>query len=569
MSVGSTAGYLDRMAEGWGRWSKSRGGFREALEASWSEPEAFAAALPYHLERRGLPLLESPGARRQDVYGSLVTRHLARRGVALIHPARPTGWTEVGYADLHATTARLAVLWLREGVRPGAQITLVLPPGPSLLVGLLTALRLGLTPSVLLPLGRGFVSRRLAIRPPEFIAHRPEDANLVGATAIPLPVTSATSVLTERSGPSATYPSEAPVLEVFSPFSMDLQPVTLTAGQLLFRLGVDAALTLRPRPGDRIAAPLCDPLQHQPLLPLMVLFAGATYVEAPLSRLVAEPLEIHLVGVNSEVRDRVARGEISPLGWRRWFKSPAEPFAWEAWRSFGENLARRGILGQNLLLAPGFGGALLFSPPTAEPHLEVLPAPGLSWMLAEPGAFRQETAARAGVLAPRAPTDDVLGTFGAFLIGDAGDNFLFSGSFLAGRAGTTYPAREVSAVVSRGHPAVDGAAAIIQPDASTLNGARVTMVLFTHPLQDPSSVLDALARTVRRVIEQDMGSAFLPDRVLAFPIAPRWAGPFEVDLEWCRFQLLTGALEARSRNEIFRLTSLLRRWAGSQGLGGA
>jgi hypothetical protein len=270
-------------------------------------------------------------------------------------------------------------------------------------------------------------------------------------------------------------------------------------------------------------------------------------------------LRLSTVGVTHRVRDRIMQDDVRMAGWRRWFKNPAAPYDWGSWSSFSAKAKAAHLEGQNVLVSASYGGALLFSPPTLEPGLEVLPAPGIPWMLAESLTSPNPTSSDSGVLVSTEP-DAPEAAVGRFLLGDLGHGMFLAGSADEGKAGTTYPAEEVVAVAER-HPAVDGASVVVNRGVRTLNSARIVLLLFVDPASDPRPSQGRLIQEVEESLRVEMGQDNLPDQLRVYPLAPRLTEDGGLDHDWCRWQFLTGQLQMKASDELFRLTSLARRLA--------
>lgn len=526
------------------------------LQPGWSQPEAFEAELLPSLTRAGIPLRGALG-RRVDPYAELVGRHLDCPTPALVFPARGGGWREASFRELHAETARLVTLWRRVGVRAGHRIAVPARADPIGLVPLLTALRLGATAVCLTgPGGTPALERlRLEAARPDFSA-LPETAWDEVPT---LPAQAHPGTIAEEGMGTAQFEADAPCLELWDAGFTPGEPVFVPARQLLVRLAADTLIAVQPQPGWRMAAPGVEPNRHFPVLPLLALFSRATWVSCDLATLIEHPLDLHWVGVDASTRDAVLDGTLPTRGWRRWWRDPSEPLDWATLQRLSALLAGQNVLGQNLHFSSGLGGSLLFGPPELAPALEVFPSPGLPYGLEEPGAPGQLTENPTGVLAGR---DGLfgLGASGRSLVSAVGSSFVFAGSALPGRFATAFPVHDVVRV-AKSHPSIEEAVVVVSPLPGVLNGTRVDLIGFVDPSRDPDPVADLLAAALFERLEHEIGPTARPDRALAFPLWPRRTETGEIDLEWCRFQLSTGGLRAKSRDPIFRLGAMLRRWA--------
>ena len=539
---------------------------RRVISQTANEQFDYAAALTAHLGLTTVAVRSVP-SRRINLYADLVIRHLDHQ-CAAIH-RRSRRWVEISFRELHEETARLATLWARAGMGYGARIALAIPPGPLLWVAVLACMRLGAT-AVLFPpgVGRGFVDRRLSASPPDAIAvdtdhWRAGDCESFAEHCGLIPARAPTGVVANLGGRSHGYEPDDPVVAVYGGFAPEPeQSVILSASTLWTRLATDAALILPVHPGAKVAALGMEPTRH-PLLFATVLFGGGTWVEASIEALIEDPLRLDVVGVGVACRDAVLRDGLVPRGWNSWFKDPSEPYEWQAWRNFESILraATANPVGQNLVFSSALGGTVLFSPPLPTVDLDVVPSPGLDWVLEEPAAPGQVTEARAGVLAVREGAQPAEAT-GRIVLSDPGVAYLYSGSLLQGRNATALPVRELSALL-RSHPVVDDAVILSGPSGALLNGVSVTAVVFVDPARDPGPVAPLITETLNELIRRQMGEAYLPDRIVAVPLTPRRVDG-AVDAEWCRFQLQTGGLAKMANSEVHRLTSLLRRWGLSR-----
>jgi len=545
------------------RWTT----LRRCLRATASGDIDYDAALAQHWKRGAIPVRSEPG-RRIDLYADTIARHLELGTPAAIF--RKDGkWHSASFLEMHEASGRLATLWVRSGVGPGVRVAIIAPPGPVLWVAMLTCLRLGATAVVFPPdVGQGYISRRLAANPPDAMAvdlscWTQVDVESFAAHGPTLPAFASPGVVSGRGRGSFGYASDDVVAEVHGGYAPEPgTAVGLTARAAWVRLATDAKLTFSILPGVSFAACGLEPSRHA-LLFLTALFGGGTWVQASVGDLESDPIRLDIVGVGVSCRDAVIDGRLRPVGWRRWFKDPSEVYDWSSWRSFESVLkaTTSGSVGQNILYSSTLCGAALFSPPMPTVDLDVLPTPGIDWVLEEPSAPGQVTEARAGVLAVR---DSVYTSeaIGRAVLSDLGVAYLFSGSLLGGSNATAVPAEELSALL-RTHPLVDEAAVFCGPSGVMLNAVTTTFVVFVDPARNPDPVASVLDEALRQMVLRDMGEVYLPDRIVAVPLTPRRHDGV-VDIEWCRFQLQTGGLKKMVQSDIYRLTSLLRRWGAER-----
>ncbi len=535
---------------------------RELLEPGWTDPEALNRSLYDLINAHGPSLSSLPGM-SANPYQDLVGRHVVQNSTAMVYRDPIQGWRQVTYRELHAESGRLAATWSALGVETGQRIAVVMPVGGPMALCLMTGLRMGLIVSFIPPLGRAFVQTRLQAAGTDWQVLAAGYPAWLGADPeLLLPPVPEAGVVAELGLPAHSYGPEDPALCLFSAMGpTPAMPLERPAQALLSRVAIDAEVVLGLGPTDRVMAPEYSVLQHQPALMLTTFFAGACWVEAPSKALEDETLAKQLaptvVGVTPALRDRIMQGHLQPKGWRRWFKNPSDAYDWMRWQRFAEQMTALDAWGQNLVVSSAYGGSILFCPPQPEAHLEVLPSPALPWMLAESTLNQHPSSSDSGIFCC-SPQEAPEGAMGRFLVGDGGEGFFIAGSADEGRGGTTYLDEEVVAVAQT-HPAVDAASIVINRGVRVMNQARVVLMLFVDPGTDPSASKGRLIEEMQELLRVEMGPEQAPDQIRVYPLTPKNTEEGSIDHNWCRWQFLTGELQTKSDDELFRLSSLARR----------
>lgn len=539
------------------------------LKASWQSPEPFFQALHAYAGHLWPEPLKSQPYAGQDFYHDLVVRHLHRRSDAFVSAIPGQGWRRLSYAELHTRVTALAAMWEATGVEPGKTVALVLPTSEESVLTLLAALRLGLVVSLLPPRGATFVRNRLTALAPAYVVSHPRHVALLGkGDWSALPLTSRAGASLEPPLRSHTYTPEAPVARLFSPLSPTPdKPVELRAGPLFLGLLRDALLVLALRPEDRVALPDFETLQHQPWALMVTLLAGACFLEADAQALTLEDdqalLAPTVVGLSPALRERLLTGHGRTEGWRLWVRNPAEPYDWDRWEQLNERLsAQPRCWGMNLVANAAFGGSLLLSPAQPRPSpFSVLPTPGQPWQLADIMGGGQPSRTDSGLYAAVGEGAHEA-SFGRLLLSRTRTGYFFSGSSRLGALGQTYPEREVVQVVES-HPDVLGAAVVITPLSPHLNATRVALLVFLTPDEEPTRPSEELRLELEQRIELELGARYRPEMVCFYFLMPRRTKQGEVDAAWCRWQFLSGSLDKKNNDELFRMLSQVR-WLLSQ-----
>ena len=549
------------------------------LTDSHRSPERFFAALCGVLDAVAATPAKSRVGERFDLYYDMVTRHLGSDRAALqIHePGGPDGprWVLVPFEALHARCSARAGAWAAQGVKQGAKLCVVLPFGDECVVSILSALRLGLCVSWLEPGGPDYLALRLVALAPMHIATEPFYAAVLGdAAGLILATDQGHGPAWPGSSSHAYLPGER-CAAWFSPLrGRPHVPVPLACDDAYLGALRDGAVALALRPGDHLAAPGFDALQHQPALLFAALLMGATFVHITAEDAVRDPslltaFPLRSLGLTAPVRDALLRARtVRRPAWAHVFKNPEEPTEWESWRDLIEALELEDTPMSNILVETASGGALLCSPRrTGKAQLgalmNVAPAAGRAWCLLDFTGSGQPAVGDVGVFAPLArpavagevsepvePRHIVIGR-------RRGAEYLYGGTTEARRSGRTYPVDEVLAVLSD-CPFLDGASVVAVVAGGPTVDHRFVLLGFTGA--EPEGRFEALrgkrVEELTRVLSTRLTPDFLPDMIELFPChARRKDGA--VDHPWCHSQYLTGALFLKRRSPVFtRLTAL-------------
>ncbi|OJH40291.1 AMP-binding protein [Cystobacter ferrugineus] len=533
--------------------SPPEGGVPDWLRRSWSDPEGFATALaPSHVGR-GAPF-KSRAGQHHDFFHDLIGRHASTDRLALRTYERARGWQTLSYRQLHEQAARRATAWAQQGVKPGAKVCLVLHPGPELLVSLGAALGLGACISLLPPVGRRFVARRLTALAPAHVAAEPHQAPLLGPFAKCLLPTHAPSTPALA---SHTYKPGETVGLLFSPLaSPSATPVPLKAGDAWLGALVDGLLTFGLAPGEHLAAPGFHPLQHLPALLFATLLRGATFLHLEPADVEASPsllneYPVRALGVTPALRDALLRGRTVLKNVGHWFRNPEGPLDWEAWRTWVKQCGLASVPCSNVLVDAAAGGAVLCSQRrVGAVHSEAPPAPGRRWALWDFTQSGQETAGDTGLftLLPaegRAP--------GHVILSRVRNQYQYGGTREARREGRVYPAAEVTEAL-REEPGPPVATSVLPVPTGLAGEHRHVLLVFTEG-RTPGA--EASPAELRRRLELQLGAEFLPDRFECFPLHPR-RKEGQLDEAWCQSQYLTGSLQHKATDPLFQSLTALR-----------
>lgn len=524
------------------------------LERSWEAPGAFWKALHGQWERRQPGVSKSYPLRHYDFHHDLIGRQIRSETPALA-AFEGGAWRTWSHAELGAASEGLAAAWSRAGAAAGDVLALLYPPGSRWLIALLAALRLGLVVSILPPQGPAFVRRRLENLVPRWLALEPLFLRGLPESwrALALPEEAVAAPPTCR---AHVYAGTELAALCFDPASATPEtPRPLDADGLYLGALRDGVLALGIRPGSFCAAPGWHFLESQPGMALAVLLCGGCWVQIELAAVEQEPARlleqpIAVLGVGLGLREALRKQPLpGAKPWRHWFRHPAESRDSRPWRAFVESSGLEACYASNLLWNSALGGAVLFSARRkGAAHSEALPAAAACWRLGAIGAAEVPAVGGSGCLAlGRRGEKEIAWTGTPYLLGRDRESWLYLGQYPKGRAGRTYPGREVLDALA-GFPAY---VAVVEAPAANSDG-------------DPSQVLLVFGAAVdeaalRTRIAGEMGREFLPDRIERLPLLPKRDEEGKADQAWCQAHYPTGELYRRQRDPVYQALAELKR----------
>lgn len=540
--------------------------FRETawIEESWKHPEDFAAALmDYHSQIDAAPFKSKPRD-GYDFYHDLVMRHLDTERVALL-------WMEAGqvrkltYAQLHLMCTQRRTEWTERGVVRGQRLCVLANMGPELIVPLLTGLRMGLTVSLLPPVGVDFLARRIRRLGDPWVATASRyvpllrtlelrNAPLIERTEVP------SMEQTTADATSHTYPPDSVALMVFSPVQNPAdEPAEVKAAALYHAALRDGLLLLGLNPGHVVAECEQMHLQTQPTLLLTTMLRGAALLhlnagdfERDVRR--DDPLAslppIHFLFVNSNLRTTMLNAPPRPIfgSLQLWVTNPQEipnPSAWADWTARWNLQA---VPAMALLYDSACAGALMFSRRHfATPSGYLMPVPGRPFELLQPDESGQPARTSYGLFKP-SPKSITL------LLTHIEGGYLYAGTLIPTNEGHAAPKEEIEAAV-QDLSFVRGASLVQEPG----DRGPSTLLLFTGPetISWSKNYLRRRQLLAEQAIRQKLSPGHVPARILVCSALPRLTNGGKIDHHWCAQMLQSGEIFRRNGNPIFLLLDRL------------
>ena len=504
---------------------------------------------------------------KYNFYHDIITRNRNNTAPALCWYDLADGFMEISYGDLGTMAAAKANVWAHLGLHPEKTLCIIRDMGLDLTVDLLAALKTGCMISFLPPQGKGFLERRLKELKPDHIVIDEQYLSLLPAwTEHVLTENQAEEGAHRESERFYVYPSGQAVFSCFDPCSdTPWLPVDITSDAAYLCALRDGIIGLGLAPGQVYAAPGFHLLENQPALLLAGLLCGATYLHllpkdiAANTELVTQH-SIKAFGVSKRVRDILLESPADAgNSWECWFRNPAESSDMEQWQLFVRDLKLENAYSFNLKWDATLGGCSFFSVRRkGMAHMNVLPAPGSAWMLADPSGGDSEAVGDSGVFcisAPGAQEEEMRATAG-IIAGNRGE-WIFAATNIISREGRAYPVDEILETLLKMQARFTFWCSITEvPLADAGSGSRIVLLVFTGGRTDIDEAV--LMSKIREVIAEEMGDEFQPDRIVFFPLYPRFLSGMGVDHDWCGSRYLAGVLFRRSRGELFRCITRLR-----------
>jgi hypothetical protein len=547
---------FQRLRETLRRGDATRDWYAAWLEATHAAPERFWAAAYEHMAKRSSPIKDGT-ATVFDFYQDAVAVHAGRGRHALIAEGE-FGDVSVSYADLNDGAGGLGAAWREMGVGPGSCIALLSQLGPDYLVQLVTSLGLG---AVVCPLpvqgGRITRARMDALKPDYVVGSERQLKDLGEGPWQALPARA-------RPDPSGLrghgYAAADPVLRLFPVYGEEIDtPIELTAAVLHGAILRDGLCTLALEASDTVAAPGFAQHVFQPTLLLSVLLFGARWSEwspknGQLDPALIERHAVTVLGVRQSLREQLLDKKQWPgRTVRLWLRLLTDKLDSQRWEELAACASRANVAYCNWAYSTAAGGALLAGPPQRGIlGFDALPGAGQTWQLDEPGArelpalseYAQYVPTIEGKPAPGVPR---------LIVNRQQRVWQCTGSLDLGPDAMTYP---TAAVIAHAEldPLVAHASVVLTPSAQ-INRCSIALLVFTHPLLDEARAREIPAR-VCRSLRAEFGADFEPTRVEVYPLRPRMSED-GIDHEWCRSQFKGGALNVKSKSEVFKALSRL------------
>lgn len=541
-----------------------------------SAPVEPTALTPGFWERAAPTLMaRAPGTARSaifewyDLFHEFGARHADSGRVAFTDYSTGTRLQSTSYHDLVGRALALAIHWARAGVGPGCTVCIIFEPRGTYIASLLAAWHCGAAVCIIPPSGPEFVRRALqqvqtsvkgrivAVVGPHAATWIDSDIERLEWRTLPAG---------GRAAPAHRFGADEVAATLFSPLTVDWQPIPVAAEQLVLGALRDGLLLLQLGPLDATSAPGFCAVQFKPSLILATLAAGARWVEFDEAELthgqLIQDANVTVLGVGGMLRRLLGSSSATvPSGVRRWFRNAAETST-DGWTEVESKLARAGALGMNYFANSAACGGMLFSDWTSRPSSSgVLRAPGLCCELTEPNGTEMPQLSDVGMLSPVADFQAAPGqrslvaaaAVGRVVLAQTVNTNVWVVNLGSHRDGQVLPEPLIEELLLRQYPDRVRAAIIVPlPLRQRGQAPSDRLIVFARPSDPPVASSD-----VEVLLRDALGAEWSPSSVTVFELNPRLTAPddpeSEIDRAKCAAQYLDGTLWAKARaGGVFR-----------------
>lgn len=563
----TTASDVSKLLQRWAESRKHSDEVKDLAFNSYEEPKQFWEQL-FSLFNEGSNLTsQSTLFRSYNLYQDCIVRHLGKKLIALKTMERGE-WREWSYDQIHCLVNYQVKRWRNQHEKWRGKIAIVMPFGITLLIGLLTAIRLGLYLTVL-PLDSALLPKKrlrqsLDKLNVDVIYTTPEaSSEILGKE---------THWLIEYLEESDQYDQEEDYVFISNDHIQlayacqgqdkhDFVPVT--AQELYLNALRDGYLTFGLRQGTRWGyCPDCS-LREQPYLLFTSLLSGATTVIFPEKELLQNPelvssFPIEVLGVTPQLRNLwTENGGLPSSLLKRWYYSVYDdnPKAWPAFIEKNK-LDKYPLI--RLIIDNACGGVPLRSIKVEDEIWDSLwPAFGMSWDLLQYGQQKVISVHPYGIYKQKTESNIPSN----LMITPVTVGWEIATTITPQVHGYTIPYLELEESVQTLDFVLFSFFLTLPKPFSRLMTQNILLV-FIDPLlhemipQQKSAWENAIKEQVR----QSLGAPFVPTKIEFYPLVPKTVEG-KVDRDWCRYQYASGLLNRKKSLNAYRWLSLLKKSA--------
>lgn len=553
--------------ESWSKKGRFSGEVENFAQNSYEYPEVFWKDLLDCIQAKQEKPFRSTIFQSYQFYHDCIVCHLNQNLIALKW-AEGTSWREWTYDNIHSLVNYQVNRWRNQVQDWTGNVAIVMPLGINLLVGVLTAVRLGLTFSVLpldsplLPMKR--LRHCLDQLKINMILTTPEASSTIPGDERHWLIEYLEESDKYEPETDYTYAPNDTIQLAYSCHTQNVHPlVPVTAQEMYLNALRDGYLTFGLRPGMTWGYnPDCS-LREQPYLLFTSLLFGATTVILPENQMLQNPesatsLSIDVLGVSPFLRELWTKQEGLPRSrLSHWYYNIFDEDQ-KAWALFIKKNKLEKLTFTRLLIDNSSGGVPLTSVTVEDEERDPLwPSFGVEWDLLQYGQQEVRSVHTYGIFKQKTEYDRPSN----FMLTRLREGWELATTVTPHKKGYTIPVKEVEDV-AESLEFVDFAFFLILPiPHSHLNTQGVLLIFIDPHLQKQLSQQQSeWERAIKVEIEQCVGSPFIPNKIEFFPLVPRIQDK-NLDRDWCYCQYTSGYLSRKKNIKAYHWLSLLKKSA--------
>lgn len=550
------------MSQWWSGYSAPLSlGTEEEIEKSYLDPESFWKDVLFPRQEQLLPPTRSVYGEAYNFYHDCIIRHVKSKNVALSFVQENGTVEDWTYAKLHECVNFHVDKWSYYSPEAGQLIAIVGEAGPSFVISLLTALRLGLKicyfPTHSSFLGKQEIRKFLSEIKPQFIVAEENFFAIEGLAQLPV---NENGLDEEEYAPlSFAYPANKDVQIALSLQSQEaLAFVSLSAHASYLNALRDALFTLDLPQHPYWVAPLACPICTEPCSTLMTLLCGTTRVHVSDEIIRQNPqilreARVNVIGISTALQELWSRslGSVPTRYLKCGYRSPLN-INYQSWRTFLQLNKLEKVPIFNVWMDNAMGGISLFSRPSFEPfNLFLKPTLGRSWSLTPLDGNGKEALAGFGLFKIDSKVSN-------FTVTQIEHTLMMTGFVHPCREGATFPLIVLEKLVNS-LPFVEVSMMHHIPKSGTMFSRHFVLLVFVR-LDIELAEKDNWSAEISKTIIDELGRGFLPDQIEYFPLLPK-LDLHGIDRGWCANQYDSGLLVRKREITLFQVLNRLKKLA--------
>lgn len=553
------------LLESWSEKSRTSAEVEDFAQNSYENPENFWEELLDSIQTKYGLTSHSILFQSYHFYHDCIVRHLNQNLIAFKW-MEENSWREWSYDHIHRLVNYQVKRWRNQLQDWSGNVAIIMPLGINFLVGVLTAVRLGLTLTVL-PLDSPLL-------PEKRLRHLLDQLKV--KMILTTPEASSTIPGDERHW-LIEYLEESEKYEqgtdyIYKPhdyiqfaYSCHMQHehtlVPVNAQEMYLNALRDGYLTFGLRSGMTWGYCSDCPLREQPYLLFTALLCGATTVILPEKQLQQNPelvssLSIDVLGIAPILRDLWTEQEGLPKSrLNHWYYNLFDDDQ-KAWSTFIQKNKLEKLASTRLIIDNASGGVPITSITVNDEERDPLwPSFGVGWDLLQYGQQEVSSVYPYGIFKRNSESN----LPSNLLLTRLGVGWELATTVTPQKRGYTIPLKEMEET-AESLEFVDFAFLLTLPIPYSPLSTQSILLVFINPLlwEELPKQQNDWESAIKVEIKRSLGSPFIPTKIEFFPLVPRIEDG-NLDRDWCYHQYTSGLLSRKKTLKAYHWLSLLKK----------